>query len=531
MNFKDIERAAAELDADAGITNTKAQHDGPDFHRNAPRPNPACLYGLAGDVAKAGSETTEANRFAVALNFIVFMGCAVGRGPYMPVGNTWHHCGLFGMHIGRSGRGRKGDAVSLLRRIERKMRELNEAATPQVHSGGLSSREGLVFMIHDGFKEGKNEVPAIEDKRLLVIESEFANVLQQSKRDGNTLSPALRDCWDGVSLKPATKTSRLWATDPHVCLIAAITPSELISTMASRDLTNGFFNRFLPIWAEREKVLPFPQATPQHVVDALANRVLEVLAFCKAERWVEHDHMRLDLSPAAQKLYAQLYLGELSDNSHGERITALIERRAPMLLRLAMLFALMDLTTTVGEQHINAALAWIRYSVESVKFVFASGVDEHAVAEVNQTAQKIIDFLKRSGQATRWQLTKDCFGGHQSKAKMDAALDELLSNNPPLIEVETVPRPKSNPGSPTKIYRLAANCAISANPEYPRGFAADFVECEPSELSEVSAGFSSTVRSVRTVREVKNRPLTRADTHDPHNSHTSQANSEIGVEL
>ncbi|MFY7940015.1 MAG: DUF3987 domain-containing protein, partial [Burkholderiaceae bacterium] len=303
------------------------------------------------------------------------------------------------------------------------------------------------------------------------------------------------------------------------------------STMASRDLTNGFFNRFLPIWAEREKVLPFPQATPQHVVDALANRVLEVLAFCKAERWVEHDHMRLELSPVAQKLYAQLYLGELSDNSHGERITALIERRAPMLLRLAMLFALMDLTTTVGEQHINAALAWIRYSVESVKFVFASGVDEHAVAEVNQTAQKIIDFLKKSGQATRWQLTKECFGGHQSKAKIDEALDELLSNNPPLIEVETVPRPKSNPGSPTKIYRLAAKCGKSANSEHPRGFAADFVEGEASEAREVLPDLRSTVRRVRALSEVENGALNRANTHDAQSSHTSRANSEIGVEL
>ena len=65
-------------------------------------------------------------------------------------------------------------------------------------------------MIHDGYKDGKEEVPAILDKRLLVVESEFVNVLHQSKRDGNTLSAALRDCWDGVSLKPATKTNRLW---------------------------------------------------------------------------------------------------------------------------------------------------------------------------------------------------------------------------------------------------------------------------------------------------------------------------------
>lgn len=41
----------------------------------------------------------------------------------------------------------------------------------------------------------------------------------------------------------------------------------------------------------------------------------------------------------------------------------------------AMLFALCDKTATVEVHHINAALAWVRYSVESVKFIFASAAD------------------------------------------------------------------------------------------------------------------------------------------------------------
>ena len=77
---------------------------------------------------------------------------------------------------------------------------------------------------------------------------------------------------------------------------------------------------------------------------------------------------------------------EVVYSKRGERITALIERRAPMLLRLAMLLALCDKTTTVEVHHINAALAWVRYSVESVKFIFASAADEVKVAEGNDTS-------------------------------------------------------------------------------------------------------------------------------------------------
>ncbi|MDO8262190.1 MAG: DUF3987 domain-containing protein [Gallionella sp.] len=521
----EYESRLASLDAFA--KNKAADDETLDNHRNAPRPDPACLYGLVGEVARAGGDTTEANPYAIAANFITFMSCAVGRGPFMPVGNTWHHSRQFMLHIGRSGRGRKGDAVSLISRIERALKALSQEATPQVHRGGLSSREGLVYLIHDGYSEGKTEVEAILDKRLLVIESEFANVLHQSKREGNTLSAALRDCWDGVSMKPATKSSRLWATDPHIAMIGAVTPSELLGLMASRELTNGFANRFLMFWAERTKILAFPRATSQDAVDALALRVLEVLTFCKAERWAEHDHMRVELSPDARKRYEKLYLTELNDNSAGERITALIERRAPMLLRLAMLFALCDMQTTVEVHHINAALAWVRYSVDSIKFIFGSAADEVAVEETNDTALKIVEFLKEKGRATRKDLTAGCFQGHTSKSRIDAALDELLSSNPPRIKVESIPRPKGSPGSATKIYQLTgANSANSANSEHQRGLAGVFAESEPSELCELSPSIIETVRTVSTVRKYENHAQTVVNTDSSHSSHSSHADSE-----
>ena len=273
--------------------------DGPDLHRSPPRPDTACLYGLVGDVAHAASDTTEANPYAVALNFLAYLSAAVGRGAFTSIGNTWHHPRLFTLHVGRTGRGRKGDALGIVHRMDMSLRKRSEYIAPQVHRGGLSSREGLVFLIHDGFKEGKNEVEPIHDKRLWVVESEFSNVLHQGKRDGNTLSAALRDAWDGVSLRPATKTNRVWASHPHIALSGAITPGELRAMLAARELTNGFANRFLIIWAERTKVLPFPQATPQGVIDELAGRLADVLEFAGAERYVERDVHKMELTPAA----------------------------------------------------------------------------------------------------------------------------------------------------------------------------------------------------------------------------------------
>jgi hypothetical protein len=505
--------------------------DGPDHHRNAPRPDPACLYGLVGDVARAGSENTEANPLAIALNFMAYLSAGIGRGAFTYVGNTRHYCRIFGLHVGRTGRGRKGDAASLVHRIDMAIRASNEHGAPQVHSGGLSTREGLALMIHDGWTAGKKEVEPIHDKRLWVIESEFANILHQSKREGNTLSSALRDAWDGVSIKPATKGHpRVWASHPHICLSAGITPSELHSLLAARELTNGFANRFLIIWAERTVILPFPLATPQAEVDALAKRVLEVIDFAGGLRFAERDVLNVTMTDAAKSAYSKLYHAELNDQSAGERITALLERRAPTLMRIAMLFALCDLKKVVDVHHVEAALAWIRYWMESVKFIFSDAVDEVATAETNAMAQKILDFLDKQSRATRWELSRKCFGGHQTKAAIDAALDELLSASPARIVVETVDRPKDKPGTPTKLYSMPTKCAKSAKSEHPYGFAGVFDASEVCEVSDMSPDDQARLRTDRTHR-IDEEPLEAlAGIDTSHISHTSQAEAETTLD-
>ena len=520
-DFKRIEGAASRIDEAIKTT----QGDADDHHRNAPRPDPACLYGLIGDIARAAGATTEASPYATALNALAYIGCCLGRGPYMPVGNTFHHARLFTMHVGRSGRGRKGDAVSLLDRVDMALRAAHPEKAPQAHRGGLSSREGLAYLIHDGFKEGKNEVEPIHDKRLWVRESEFANILHQTKRDGNTLSAALRDCWDGVGIKPATKSNRISASHPHVSLSAAVTTTELLSLIEQRELSNGFANRFMVIFSERTKLEPFPKSTPQADVDALAVRLAEVLKFAQAERWVDRDHMQVSLSPDAAKDYGALYLGELNRYDYGPLVTGLLERRAPVLLRIAMIFALTDRTQIVERTHLSAALAWVHYWTDSVRFIFSSGAQERAQAEVADSAKKIVEYLAVCGRQPRTKINVDCFHGKLSRDRLDEAIDELLQATPPAIVVEIEQR-KDGPGSATKFYQLAAKSAKSANREDSRGLAADSTPGEVSEISEIKEGADTSFRSIRSVRQPANSAESRASAHVSLNSLISPANAD-----
>ena len=494
-----------------------------DTHRNAPKPQPDCLYGLIGEIARAGSKDTEANPYAIAASAIAYFGVAVGRGPYFPIGDDCNHTRLNFVHVGRSSRGRKGTAKKLvINRIAKAVKDMNEALAPQIHTGGLSTREGLALMIHDGMTLGKDEVPPIQDKRLLAVESEFANVLHQNKRDGNTLSTALRDAWDGTDIQPATKSNRVGASNPHIGVLADITPSELRSLMSSRELTNGFANRFIFFWAEGDKINPFPKQTPDDVVDSFTHRTVEVLLFAGANRHAERDVKRMDFSKDAKVLYDKLYRGELLDRSAGEQITGLLARRSTTLIRLAMIFALTDRTLTIDVAHIQAAMAWVRYWVDSVKYIFQSALDEVATKVVNDAGDRLVEYLKIHSKASRSEINKRCFKGHLLKHDLDKAIDELLCASPPLIEVVTVPR-VNDTGSPTKFYKLAADSANSANCEHPCGLHPDSAPPDDvRNLRNVGADYAEFADVART----PNPTPTRVDIQTSHNSHISQPDLE-----
>ena len=111
-----------------------------------------------------------------------------------------HHANLFALLVGDTSKARKGTAWGRVREVF----GLQDAA--HVVSG-LSSGEGLKWRVRDPItKVEKNKKtgqtaevesdPGVLDKRLLVIEPEFAQVLRQGARAGNTLSATVRCAWD-----------------------------------------------------------------------------------------------------------------------------------------------------------------------------------------------------------------------------------------------------------------------------------------------------------------------------------------------
>lgn len=428
--------------------------DTPDRHIAPPLAEGAMFHGLIGAVARSAGEGSESNPVAIAAGMLCWLSAEAGRDVYLQVGDVVHHARINMLHVGRSGIGAKGESLAPIKRLRGALAQQWPTLLGHYFSGGLSTREGLALVLHDGYKQGKEAIPPIRDKRLLVVESEFANVLHQAAREGNTLSAALRDAWDGESIRPATKNNRVWATDPHISLAAAITPTELLDLMKRRELTNGFANRFLIFWAERVRVVAFPRGIPDATLQDLAERVAEVIRFARGSYPETANSRRARLTPAAERLWTDLVHGELTRQHPNPVLAGLMERQRPMLLRIALILALMDLTLEIDRHHIEAARAWIEYWRASVQYIFAQQTDDVQDAEQLENAERILHFLAERGEADRTQLLRDCFVGHLPADRLDAALEHLLVAIPPRICLTVLPRSDGKSGRGRKIYSL-----------------------------------------------------------------------------
>ncbi|NLX95981.1 MAG: DUF3987 domain-containing protein [Rhodopirellula sp.] len=349
----------------------------------------AAYHGLIGEIVRTIEPESEADPAALLIQTAVSYGSVVGRGPHFVVEGTDHHTNINAVLVGRTAKGRKGTSEGRVRQI---FQFVDAKWSSDRILAGLVSGEGLVWAVRDpiyrveNVKEkgkivGTEEVladPGIDDKRLLVVESEFSSVLKVCRREGNTLSPTIRSAWDGGSLKTLAKNSPAKATDAHISIVGHITEEELRRSLAEVDCFSGFANRFLWVAVRRSKLLPDGGR------DLDLSRVAERLAYA-VEAGRSTSRMRRDA--AAAKLWRDLY-SDLSGEVSG-LLGAVTSRAEAQVLRISMIYALADRSTTISVEHLKAAYAVWRYCFASARRIFGGvsvdPVEEQVYAAIKQS--------------------------------------------------------------------------------------------------------------------------------------------------
>ena len=373
----------------------------------------AAYYGLAGEVVRSIEPHSEADPVAILLQFLAAFGNAVGLSPHYQVEGDKHRAKLFVVTSGATSKGRKGTALG-------RIRQLMAIAAPDWERDniqtGLSSGEGVIFHVRDPIstlgKDGKTEQvdAGVTDKRLMLVTEEFAGALRVMERAGNTLSPVLRDAWGTSKLQTLTKNSPLKATDPHISIIGHVTDDELRAALTKVEMANGFANRFLFARVRRSKLLPHGGHLDFATLQELGEQVGERLRQARTLG-------RVTMTDAAAEAWEKNY-AFLSGDRPG-LLGAILGRAEAQVIRIALIYALLDNTERIDLPHLRAALAVWGFCEDSTTQIWGDMIGD-------DVADAILAALKTAGLAGMGRTEmSNLFSRHVSSARITMALESL----------------------------------------------------------------------------------------------------------
>ncbi len=359
---------------------------------------------------------TEADPVATLAHVLAAVGNLIGPARHARVQHDAHPGRLFAVLVGRTSKARKGTGWSGPRHLLAQPDE--EWGRRRVRSG-LSTGEGLIHHVRDRREEqqpikekgrvvGYQSVIVDEgeaDKRLLVIEPEFAVMLKRMERQANELSGVLRQAWDSGDLSTLTRGSPLRAAGAHVSLIGHCTEEEVRRYLTETERANGFANRFLWLLVRRSKVLAEGGALPEAEAAPLVNALSEVVRFGRAAGEVRRD-------AEAGAIWGEVY-PRLSEGEAG-MVGAILSRAEAQVLRLSVLYAILDCSELIRPAHLYAALALWDHAEASARRIFG-GRAGYPVADTIREA------LRARGPLDRTEIY-GLFGRHRTKAEVGAAL-------------------------------------------------------------------------------------------------------------
>jgi hypothetical protein len=374
-------------------------------------PDEAAFHGIAGDIVRLIAPSTEADPVGLLLQLLTGLGNALGRGAWVEADGQRHHPNEFLCCVGDTSRAGKGTSWKRLRPV---LLAADPTWAESRITGGLSSGEGLVWEVRDPIftpsarGQGARDLdPGVEDKRVLAVESELGNVLRVLSREGNTLSAILRLAWDGDDLRTMTKNSPAKATSPHVSLIGHITHQELARYLSAVEVFNGLGNRVLWACVRRSRVLPFGGLCDEPALARLAALLPEAV------------HQAGDLGPlkwseSGRKTWEDAY-GRLTLDRPG-LLGAITSRAEAHVLRLALIFALLDMGCEIEDAHLHAALAVWAYCDRSAAHLFGGSLGD-------RDADQILSALRaRPKGMSRKEINTELFQHNRSARAIERAL-------------------------------------------------------------------------------------------------------------
>ncbi|EGD51732.1 hypothetical protein TheetDRAFT_1410 [Thermoanaerobacter ethanolicus JW 200] len=394
-------------------------------------------HGLAGEFVKLIEPYTEADPAALLMTFLTIFSCYIDKKIFMQIGTEKIYSNIYTLIVGNSSKARKGTSwnavIELFKRLD------SNFVTHRVKSG-FGSGEGIIAKVSDEMYDKKTKQwIKREDQRLLLFEPEFSSILKIGSREGNILTNIIREAFDNHTIENNVKydDSSLRSSNHHLSIVAHITAPELKKFMKEVDTKNGFYNRFLWICVRRSKLLPISPP----IDDGIYNKLL--LDLHDIIEWLNNINIHVITFDESVKSYWIEIYKELSNEDTDGLVADLTARAETYLLRLSLIYAVLDKSMTIKKAHIDAALAVWDRNVQSIKFLF--GESKPDTIEI-----KILNALQNNPM-TQAELYNNIFHHHIKSEILNEALQKLSAKNK--INCQII----KTKGRPKKIWSLNEN--------------------------------------------------------------------------
>ena len=417
------------------------------------------FYGVAGQIVNIIAPVSEASKEATLAQFLVAFGNILYRGPHRKQAAI-HYLNENTVLVGETAIARKGSSWVPLQSL---FSIIDQEWVSTRMKDGFQSGESVIHAVRDQItgiipvnkrKAGEADVveetildKGVDDKRLLMHEEEFGRLLTVSSRPGNTISTTLRKAWDGKpKLYNEGKISPEHATNAHISVVGHITVDELLECLKAVENKNGFSNRVLWIATKRTKKISIPQWINWNEKPGIVRHLLNVIQTLGPGKLARE----IGWSQEAEILWDKFYK---SINATNKGIVgSIIARSDAHVLRLAMLYTVLDNSTLIEPKHLNAAIAFWKYCERSATWIFGEKTG-------NKDADQIYWALQREpkGSMTRTEISLNVFNNHSSRTRLDSAFSALVDANLASMTLERVKgkRPVER-WSPVKAPKLAA---------------------------------------------------------------------------
>jgi hypothetical protein len=207
-----------------------------------------------------------------------------------------------------------------------------------------------------------------------------------------------------------------------------ITPEELKKRLSEVEMANGFGNRFLWFASKSDKELPCAEPIPDALIAKFAQRLKNILDFAWQQDLLKMDDYALD---RWKEIYS--YLRKDRPGFAG----ALTARGESIVLRLALVYALLNKSKTIQHEHLEAALAVWKYCEESAQMLFK-----------NKSGSALADTLYRLLDSGPMKTVEFHSHTNEPSESIRAALGELEQNG--LIK-KTIVKPTGR-GRPAELW-------------------------------------------------------------------------------